>query len=497
MRSLKALTMVALGLATVTAAQAELQNVELDGSIRIRGNYYHNDDNLAVNAGEDVANVEHRTRLGVKADFTDDVSVYIEFDAYNIWGDSFRSNWITGNDGSGGAEIDLYQSYIEINNAYGLPIRSRIGRQEIELGSEWLIGNNDASSSFRGLSFDGFRTTYATDSFSVDFLSLKLAESLGDFGDEDVNLWGLYGSYLGLEDWQFDLYWLFVQEDLDQVGTNNGPGIGGAVNGFLGFPGGYLPAVPVSDDADLHTIGLRGAGTYGAFDLESEVAFQFGEIDRRRVGFFNFGDQDLDYNAWAFNLEAGYTFDMTWTPRVYLGVAFFEGGDNDSTFVERLFGRDDNDLAFNRLFSNWEYSEFLENTALSNAIIYRAGISAMPTEKISLLLALTYFEADEEADNNFGFGIFDFFDDGDDDELGWEAGLYADYQYSEDLVFRAGYAHFFGDDGLGDGNFVQANGLGRFFHVERNRGFFRNFFGNNNGDDADYDYLYWEAEISF
>ena len=495
MRSFKVLTIAAIALATVTAAQAELQNVELDGSLRIRGNWFDNDDNLAINGGEDAAFVEQRTRLGVKADFTDDVSTYIEFDAYNNWGDSFRSNYVTGIDGAGAADdVALYQAYIEVNNAWGLPIRSRIGRQEIEFGSEWLIGNQDASSIFTGLSFDGIRTTYATDSFSVDFLSLKMAESFNDFGDEDVNLWGLYVSYLGLEDWQFDLYWLFVQEDLDRnLGTANGSGIGGAV------AGGFLPVLPVSDDADLHTIGLRGAGTYGAFDLESEVAFQFGSVDRRRAGFFNFfnNDQDLDYSAWALNLEGGYTFDMTWTPRVYLGFAYLEGGDTNTTFVERILGRGSNDLSFNRLFSNWEYSEFIENTDLANSFIYRAGVSAMPTEKISLLLALTYFEADESVDNGFGNGIFNFFDDQDDDSLGWEAGLYADYQYSEDLVFRAGYAHFFGDDGLDDGNFVSANGLGRFFHVERNNGFFRNFFGNNNGDDADYNYLYWEAEISF
>ena len=34
-------------------------------------------------------------------------------------------------------------------------------------------------------------------------------------------------------------------------------------------------------NTDLHTIGLRGAGTYGAFDLEAEVAFQFGSIEYR------------------------------------------------------------------------------------------------------------------------------------------------------------------------------------------------------------------------
>ncbi|MCF6286023.1 MAG: von Willebrand factor type A domain-containing protein, partial [Candidatus Hydrogenedentes bacterium] len=64
----------------------------LEGTLEIRGNYRDSDDSYDLNGGEDTAYVEQRTRLGTKADFTDDVSVYIEFDAYNNWGDSFRTN---------------------------------------------------------------------------------------------------------------------------------------------------------------------------------------------------------------------------------------------------------------------------------------------------------------------------------------------------------------------------------------------------------------------
>ncbi|MBL7648178.1 MAG: alginate export family protein [Candidatus Hydrogenedentes bacterium] len=464
MRSFKILMVAVLALGTVAAAQAELQNVEVGGSVRIRGNWFDFDDNAFINAGEEFANVEQRTRLNVKADFTDEVSVFIEFDSYENWGDNFRSNYVTGVDGFGGDDVELYQSYIEINNAWGLPIRTRIGRQELEFGSEWLLGNQDTASVFTGLSFDGIRTSYTADSFTVDVLSMKLSETFNNFADGDTNLYAIYGSYIGLEDWQFDAYWMYVMED---EGDN---GAATVAEGVLGAAAG---------DVDLHTIGLRGAGTYGAFDLESEIAYQFGEIDVDNGGFF--GDDDLEYDALAFNLEAGYTFDITWTPRVYLGAAFFEGGDQDNGGF--FFGDDDNDLSFNRLFSNWEYSEFLENTDLSNSLIYRAGISAMPTEKISLLLALAYFQADEEVDLGFdGFGIFDLFDNDADDNEGLEVGLYGDYQYSEDLVFRAGFAHFFGDDGLEDGNFVILNGLGAFADTE---------------DDGDYNYLFWEAEISF
>ena len=246
MRSFKILMVAVLALGTVAAAQAELQNVEVGGSVRIRGNWFDFDDNAFINGGEEFANVEQRTRLNVKADFTDEVSVFIEFDSYENWGDNFRSNYVTGVDGFGGDDVELYQSYIEINNAWGLPIRTRMGRQELELGSEWLVGNQDTASVFTGLSFDGIRTTYTADAFTVDFLSMKLSETFNDFAEGDANLYAIYGSYIGLEDWQFDAYWMYVMED---------EGDNGALTVAEGVLGG------AAGDADLHTIGLRGAGT--------------------------------------------------------------------------------------------------------------------------------------------------------------------------------------------------------------------------------------------
>ena len=57
---------------------SSLQNVEIDGSIRIRGNYYDWDDNVVMNGGEDRAFAGQRTRLGEEAEFTDDVAGHFE-----------------------------------------------------------------------------------------------------------------------------------------------------------------------------------------------------------------------------------------------------------------------------------------------------------------------------------------------------------------------------------------------------------------------------------
>ncbi len=106
----------------------------------------------------DLSFVEQRTRLNVKADFTNEVSAFIELDSYDIWGEDFRSNYITGADGRAVSndDVEMYQAYIEANEMFGMPIRMRVGRQELSFGSEWLVGVNDMLRSSRASPLTGF-----------------------------------------------------------------------------------------------------------------------------------------------------------------------------------------------------------------------------------------------------------------------------------------------------------------------------------------------------
>lgn len=437
-----------------STAMAELQNIQVGGSVRIRGNWWTGEalswDN---DNGNTISFVEQRSRLNVKADFTEQVSAFIELDEYDVWGSEFRSNYITGVDVRGGGvdEIEVYQSYIEASEMWGQPLMVRIGRQEIALGSQWLVGTNDAKSLYTGLSFDGVLVNYATDMVSVSAFDAKLAETSPIEEDGDVDLYGVYASYLGIEDMTIDAYWLYVR---DPRGVRN---------------------VDL-DTTQLHTIGLRGAGTIGAFDLEAEAAYQFGDGEKLPGNPLDLSwDNDAtDINAWAGNLEVGYTFDMTYTPRVYLGGAYFGAGD-------------DEDVAFNRLFSNWEYSEFVDvNANLSNAWILRAGVSAMPTEDIELLLAATYLASVEPTKTLQHFWPWNLAEL--DSELGWELGLYMTYNYSEDLSLEVGYAHFFVGDGMSHDNFHRF--VGNFSAMNG----YASGVGTCN-DDADY--LYFETKVCF
>jgi hypothetical protein len=516
-----------LAMAVAIPAFAELQNVTIDGSIRIRANFYSGlfvtptgtevrwpgfllpdrpinfftgNSVLSSFAWNDEENsfdsIEQRTRVGVKADFTDEVGLYVEFDSYDVWGDSFRSVYQTGFDfyTEGGADdISLYQAYVEANEMYGYPVRLRLGRQELSFGSEWLMGVNDTSSFFTGLSYDAARLTYATDMISVDLFAATLAEGGIAEEDEDVWFYGIYGSYLGFEDITIDAYALWLRDATSLNDTQ------------ATFVQEWWEDIFGLDDYDptnIYTVGLRGAGTYGAFDFEAEFAYQWGDAGQLGFGVgipgqilpFVYGDDGAEYSNWAGNLEVGYTFDMNYTPRVFLGGAYFGGEDErDVSFWEWLnpFDKPEASVSFNRLFSNWEYSEFLENTDLSNVWLARGGVSVNPTESTNVSLTLAYFDALEEFDvpRYVSLGRFrvpiapglSFWTEENDSTLGWEVGLYGTYNYSEDLAFNAGYAHFFTDDGATDGQFVSLNGTA--------------FTGGS--DDSDADYLFLETVLKF
>jgi hypothetical protein len=532
-------------LAFATPAFADLQNTTVDGSLRLRGNWYSSEAVAQPRNGgrpfppvigpsapfgignyqfEEDGNsngfVEMRSTLGILADFTNDVSLYTEFDSYEIWGTSLRDGIYIATNGvspdAGPDDVDLYQAYIEMREAWGYPLTIRIGRQEIMLGSEWLVGNNDTAAGFTGLSFDGVTARYDADVWSVTGAWLKLAETGFVEEDGDTDLYAIYASYTGFEDWVVDAYWIFVR---DAAAPIKATGVGifnfDVIEDIFGVD-------QFDDTTNLHTIGLRGVGTYGQFDFEGEIAYQTGEatgvIAGNAIsgfpGFLNpdpnsllgsiYGDDDADFDNFGLNVEVGYTFDTNYQPRVYLGVAFFEGEDerDDSfgDFIRSLFpfSETDSSVSFNRLFSDWEYSEFLSNTDLSNALIIRGGVSADLTESVEVSLALSYFQADEATTTNgflLGFPAPAFFGEDSDDDLGVEVGLYLTYQYSEDLSFDFGYAHFFADDGVDNNNRFLSSLIGPIVGG--------NFVGNNGNtrvggyNDDDADYVFIETKISF
>jgi hypothetical protein len=467
-----------IALATLAAAVlsapvfAELQNVEVGGEIRIRGNVYPNgsvgptfdDDFGGVTDpvtlfldGEGREYVEQRTRVNVTADFTDDVTAFIEIDTVDEWGNDTRQGNPFGlnafppglTDG-----VNMYQAYIEMREAWGQPLTIRIGRQEVVLGNEWLVGNNDTAAGFTGLSFDGITARWDFDGGNVQAMYLKVAEfeNSGQFltfeQDGDVDLYGAYLTYDALEAVTLEGYVLYIRDAGPPVGRFGG--IGNPAN----LPG-------INDHVgEFVTIGARAHGNVSGFNYDVQAAIQNGET---ADGFAVLGGQ-RDIDGWAVDATVGYTFENVSNLYLWAGVAYFEGSDtaNDSSFL--------------RMFSDVEYSEFLADSDMSNVLILRGGASIQATESIELSAVVSWFEEDEEV------GIVLPGDIGADDGIGWELGLYASYDYSEDLNFNVGYAHFFADNDIDDGALIAQSGTA---------------LVGGSGDNDDLDYFFFETSISF
>lgn len=521
-------------LCAATPAHGEMQNVEVGGEIQVRGRYYRNWNQPRTplfvtgatvpgrafgpfaltsmidldSKGNDLSFVEQRTVINVKADFTDDVSAFIEIESFDIWGEDFRSAYLTGADARAthgivaaptgpDSDLEIYQAYIDVNEMYGSAVRLRMGRQELKMGKAWLVGHRIFPT--RGLSHDGIRVTYSTDVVEVDAWWTKLLETSPAEEDGDIDFYGVYATYKGLDAIKISGYWLFIRDSAPIVPDTT-----------LGLVGEWVEQQLGLDDygsTTLHTFGIRAFGGLSGFDYDLEVAYQTGEMDalgalyKRGVGprtLGIYGDTEADVDHWAADLEVGYSFDISWRPRVFVGGAYFDSEDNSElTFREWLnpFTRPEVSSSFNRIFSSTPYSTAIDLVGGSNAISnfnqIRGGVVAHPTDSITTGLKLAYFWATETANLPVHFRVgtvripysisLSFLTEESDDDLGATAHLWLKYNYSEDLWITFGWEGFFPGEGAEDGNFILKNGQDLL----------------SGTDDEEVDYFYFHTGIKF
>lgn len=434
--------------------------------------------------------IEQRTKLNVKADFTNDVAAFIELESYDFWGEDFRSDYVTGADGRAatGDDVEVYQAYIEAANIWGTPLQLRIGRQELAFGSQWLVGPKDFGPFYRGRSFDALRLTWPGESYRVDAWASQLFEGGINEQDGDVWFYGVYATCTALENLTFDAYWMMVRDARSLNDTN-----------FIA-PIEWLEDAFNLDDYDattLHTVGLRAAGAFGALDFDAEVAYQLGDADRQGFFFkpFLYGDDGAEFDAWGATAEVGYSFDIMWQPRIFAKYAYYQGEDNrDLSFAEWLnpFYRPDASVGFNRLFSNHMYNGFFDlQNDFSNGHVFMIGAITHPTESLDLIADVGYYLVDEPFDlpayaklGSWRVPLapaLSFWTTESDDEIGFTTDLVLVYHYSEDLMFSAHWCHLFAGDALEDGSFFANNGLV--------------FGGGSDKDDGDF--ITFETKVCF
>jgi len=252
-------------LATPLAAQ-ELPTVTFSGELRLRGEW----DGRTVGVGDDAATLS-RIRFGARVALTSWIGAFAQLQDARAWGT--EGNTLTD---ASADQLDLHQGYAEL----GAVTRAlaRLGRQEVSLGDERLVGAVGWTNT--GRAFDGARI-------------------LGR-----------------VHDLEWTIFWMNVAErdSLQPMGPNPQVNQGVGDDGWLigGFAsrkfGGTTAELTALFDRDAvtpksYTVNLRLYGSTSAFLYEAAGAYQFGP---NRSAFFASGKAGTDLGPGALAVQLDY-----------------------------------------------------------------------------------------------------------------------------------------------------------------------------------------------
>ena len=412
--------------ATPILAAPEPPKFTWHGEVRLRGEFVDNysdfdsDGNDAFGEGNDDAFdfFPYRARVGVGAEFANNISGYIELQAADAWGtEDAQRHVLESND----SNIDLYLAMIQAKSIGGSKTDLTFGRQELRFDNEFLFGDLDF---YNGVSLDGVRATWNFDSGPLDGFWFRTDETFD--ADADTDILGAHYT------------WANVLK-----------------NGDIGAYGYYVRADTTSGIGrqDIFTVGGR-AGQHrdgdSGFVWNGEVAFQTGTIGNLGVG----GD-DADIAAFGFEGWFGYDWHSGETDHILQGKVYYGSGDDDAT--------DDEANAFNTLFQDFHDATNRLGAADmvqgSNVLAVSLGYNFKhgPHDVLVEVFDFHTAEANQAAhlnvsDTTVGFfpGSFPGDFDGaavtpnanDEDSIGQELDVVYNFAYTDNLSFGAGLAYF-------------------------------------------------------
>jgi hypothetical protein len=421
--------------APAKAADMEMGStkVSISGQLRERIHWYASE--VGSGDGNRVLG-SYRARLKIKAELTDGVTAVFTPQAVGYWGENNQGLFLgestdepayvaAADRGVSGTTntVNMHEAYMLISNAFGVNgLIIKLGRQEINLGNQRLIGAVGWSQA--GRSFDGVLLGYSAGDYGMAaFFYGKLGDTVKRF-----DAWVMPGEDEGLLS-DIDLYVTTWQGKLAPFGIGGtyeitnilvNPRVHGSINTIYG-------RVTPAFDTD-----------YAKVKLNLEAATQTGE-----------NEDGYDYGGYFFSVGAGASFeDVAWTPDVFIGYDYYSGDDDpDDTDLDAFWSvlptahkwLGHADLVW--LNPNGP-SFYLFNNRLPQQgdpgitdLYIKLGVK--PMDKISAHLDFHYFKSAEDVVGPEGQT---------DDSVGWETDFAVKYKYSRNLCLTLGWDHFDPDD---------------------------------------------------
>lgn len=292
--------------------------------------------------------------------------------------------------------------YIKANNAFGLPIDLKIGRQDFWGSSEDMYGEGFLLSD--GTPQDGSRTFYfnaaklkwkINDKHNIDFVYITNQfqdKYLPTWRTSNANSLTYYNSKKILDAADSKAFMVYDRSKLSDTVT---------VEPYYIFKREEETPIVITIPAlDLHTVGARAVYKSDPWTFGGEFAYQIGEYDGRKSTTGYSGQDREGYGGYAFGK---YKFaNMKLKPEFELRFVYLSGDDPSTDKNENFDPLYSRQPYWNELLGYVMINEFIRDAARiafywSNSQLYMAKVKMELSEKTTLSLSYQYWRSNEWA----------------------------------------------------------------------------------------------------
>ncbi len=224
--------------------------------------------------------------------------------------------------------------------------------------------------------------------------------------------------------------------------------------------------------------------TKGKFDFQAEGMGQFGTVKYAATG--GYANTTQTHEAWSSHVEAGYSFDLPWSPRFYLEYDYASGSSNwknpsasatDGRF-DPLYGASDFDFGSTGIYGAFQRSNI-------NSPGYKIDFAPSKDLSFKFLQRLVWLASANDCwgGNTCTSGTQPALANGNGSYIGDQLGFIGRYNVNSSLNLDAGWYHLF------KGDFAKSA------HTTTNTGAY--LAGINPTPGADTDYFYLESQLRF
>ena len=315
---------------------------------------------------------------------------------------------------------DLRQAYAEFGDIESSPIALRVGRQEIRLGGERMVGVSNWTNTSR--TFDAARLTLRRGRFRLDTIASSVVVLRdGQVGSADAgnNLHGFYGFITDpVPSSTLEPYLLWRH----QPRTAAESGGSGTLNAKWS--------------------GARWVGKVRAADYAVGLVFEHGSLVKDNV------------NAWAGHWLTGYTLQRAWAPRIFAEYNFATGDGNP---------KDGQHNTFDQLYAtNHDRYGLADEVGWRNINHLRIGVDTTPRPKWAASIRYNFYWLEDAHDALYdtrGNVVAKVANGSAGRWVGGELDMLLRHQIGKSSQVGAGYARFF------TGTFLRIATPGRSYNV--------------------------------